>query len=41
MYEYENNDEIKEEPDYKVFEMISTLFAIVFCVGLFIKFLFF
>ena len=38
---WENNDEIKPEPDYKVFEIISTLFAIVFSVGLFIKFLFF
>jgi hypothetical protein len=38
---WQNEDEIKQEPDYKVYETISTLFAIVFCVGLFIKFLFF
>jgi hypothetical protein len=38
---WENEDIKKEEPDYKVFEMISTLFAIAFAAGLFIKFLFF
>jgi hypothetical protein len=38
---WENKEEKKEEPDYKTFELISTLFAIVFCAGLFIKFLFF
>lgn len=29
------------EQSYKMFELISTLFAIVFCLGMFIKFLFF
>lgn len=37
----EVNDDKKEEPDYKVYEMISTLFAIAFAAGLFVKFLFF
>jgi len=36
----ENND-IKEERNNKVYEIISTLFAIVFVIALFIKFLFF
>jgi hypothetical protein len=39
MWEIEDNN--KKEPDYKVFEVISTLFAIAFTVGLFFKFLFF
>jgi hypothetical protein len=37
----ENNDEIKKEPNYEVYELISTLFAIAFAAGLFVKFLFF
>jgi hypothetical protein len=39
MWEIEDNK--KKEPDYKVFEVISTLFAIAFAAGLFFKFLFF
>jgi hypothetical protein len=30
-----------EDNKYKAFEIISTLFAIVFCAGMFVKFLFF
>lgn len=38
---WENEETKKEEPNYKVFEIISTLFAIAFAAGLFVKFLFF
>jgi hypothetical protein len=33
--EYENNNK------YKVYEIVSTLFAIAFTAGMFVKFLFF
>lgn len=33
---------MENEPhNYKTFEIISTLFAIAFCAGMFVKFLFF
>lgn len=31
----------KEKDPYKTFELISTLFAVMFCLGMFVKFLFF
>jgi|GEM_PF-829354 hypothetical protein len=38
-----NNDinDIREETDKTMYEVISTVFAIVFVIALFIKFLFF
>jgi len=32
--------EKENQNPYKTFELISTLFAIVFCLGMFVKFLF-
>lgn len=35
------NEEYQEPTSYRMFEIISTLFAILFAAGMFIKFLFF
>ena len=33
--------EKENQHPYKMYELISTIFAIVFCLGMFLKFLFF